>query len=66
MPIKPSDFDAYETLILSGQIEHHEAVKLLADEPDFAAWYRARRKASALTNTEWTAQFGNNEGDENA
>jgi len=45
--IRREDFLAYETVILSGQIPHEAAARLMQDNPRFAAWYRQRADARA-------------------
>ena len=44
MRIAPVDYETYETLILTGQIEASELLALLHDNPEFAEWYRERAK----------------------
>lgn len=47
MLIEKDEFELYETCILSGQIEQHEVPKLLAENPEFEAWYKRRHLANA-------------------
>ena len=46
-PIAPADFEAYEALILSGQVPHEDAPAFLDNDPAFAEWYRERAKTRA-------------------
>ena len=41
--IQPHEYETYRLLILSGQISDEEVPKLLAENPDFARWYRERQ-----------------------
>jgi hypothetical protein len=41
--IQLHDYETYLLLILSGQIPQEEVPRLLADNPDFARWYRERQ-----------------------
>lgn len=45
-PIHPEQFEVFEAMILTGQIEHSEVQRLLDDNPEFASWYceRAARR----------------------
>lgn len=43
MPIQEHEFELYEACILSGQIDQADVPKLLAENPEFDAWYRERR-----------------------
>ena len=43
--IAAADYETYETLILSGQIEAPVLLELLHLNPEFAEWYRERAKA---------------------
>jgi hypothetical protein len=38
----PDQFEAYETIIKSGQIPEHQIPKFLDENADFKAWYLAR------------------------
>ena len=40
MKIRKDQFDLYAECILTGQIEQHEVPKLLAENPEFSAWYK--------------------------
>ena len=42
--IDQNQFEAYEIIILTGQVGHEEVPKLLDENPAFAEWYRARIK----------------------
>lgn len=42
MKIKKSEFELYETCIRSGQVGQSEVFALLAENPEFAAWYEER------------------------
>ena len=44
--LQPHDFETWRILILTGQIPDEEVPKLLADNPDFARWYRERQGLS--------------------
>ena len=41
-PIQRRNFDLYEQMHLSGQIEPDEFVRILRDNPEFRAWYEPR------------------------
>ena len=41
--IQPHEFETYWVLIVTGQIPDEEVPKLLAENPDFARWYRQRQ-----------------------
>jgi hypothetical protein len=43
--IPPDQFEAYEAMILSDQIPAGRVCALLAENPAFAEWYRARMAA---------------------
>lgn len=45
--IERSQFEAYSACILSGQIDHREVSRLLADNPEFDTWYRSIRNLPA-------------------
>jgi hypothetical protein len=53
--IANTDFDVLEELVLSGQMEHCEVVGLMAQRPDFAAWYENRAERR-LGQYEWIAE----------
>lgn len=44
MIIKRKDFEIYEQIILSEQIDHDEIVHLLDENLDFSNWYRERAR----------------------
>jgi hypothetical protein len=50
MHIEPKAYKGYEICILSGQVDQAEAVRLMELNPEFKAWYLARRKAKELVN----------------
>jgi hypothetical protein len=41
--IEVHDYETYLLLILSGQIPQEDVPQLLAENPDFARWYRERQ-----------------------
>jgi len=41
--IQPHEFETFWLLIQSGQIPDEEVPRLLADNPEFARWYRERQ-----------------------
>jgi hypothetical protein len=41
--IQLHEYETYILLILSGQIPQEDVPRLLADNPDFARWYRERQ-----------------------
>lgn len=44
--IDPSNYEAYEMIITSGQMSDRDAVAFLDVNPDFRAWYIARHDLS--------------------
>lgn len=40
--IDAHEFEIYEQIILTGQMPEHRVISFLADNAEFAAWYRAR------------------------
>ena len=42
MLIRRDQYEAYESVILSGQVEQSDMPALLATDPEFAIWYRSR------------------------
>ena len=38
----PVNFETWEALILSGQMDHANIEKLMNDQPIFAEWYKRR------------------------
>jgi hypothetical protein len=41
--MKPSDFELYEAIILSGQMPQERVPVFLQENPEFEKWYRERR-----------------------
>lgn len=50
MPIPPSKYELYRSLILSGQIEQYEVPKIMAFNPHFKAWYLSKSEHASPTN----------------
>lgn len=51
MPIEKTNFETYESLILSEQVPHEDVPALLDRNPDFAAWYRGRMTTRTIPST---------------
>lgn len=47
MNIDETEFELYEACILTGQIEQRDVPKLLAENPEFEAWYKERMRERA-------------------
>ena len=41
-PIPLDQYESYESVILSGQVDQRDVPAILAASPDFAEWYRRR------------------------
>ncbi len=44
-PIQPDQYETWETIILTGQLDQLGAGKLFEANPEFADWYRKRAAA---------------------
>jgi hypothetical protein len=44
MKIEKEQFELYEECIHTGQVEQQDVPKLLAENPEFEAWYKERAK----------------------
>jgi hypothetical protein len=40
--IMPTEFEAYEAIILSGQMDAADVPRFIEENAEFAAWYKAR------------------------